>query len=73
MVEFEGKIFDQTVAILIDPGATLSYINPKIVEHCKLQAVKFKNLGLVQLAIGAKRRVFAKVNNFPLELAGQSI
>jgi len=73
MVKFEGKIIDRTISILIDPGATLSYISPKIVEQCKLQAVKFKNPWLVQLAIGAKRRFLAKVSNCPLELANQSI
>ena len=73
MVEFEGKLFNQIVAILIDHGATLSYISPKIVEQLKLQAVKFRNPGLVQLAIRANRRVLAKVNNCTLELAGQSI
>lgn len=31
-VEFEGKVFDRSISILIDPGATLSYITPKIVE-----------------------------------------
>lgn len=36
MIEFEGKIFDPTISILIDWGATLSYISPKIV------VVKFK-------------------------------
>lgn len=55
MVEFEGKISDLTVTFLIDPSATLSYISPKVVEHCKLQPVKFKNPWLVQLAIGANR------------------
>lgn len=73
MIEFEGKLFGQTVSILIDPGAILSYVSPKIVEQCKLQEIKFKNPGLVQLAIGAKRRVLAKVSNCPLELAKQSI
>eukprot|EP00253_Pinus_taeda_P004903 PITA_04903 len=43
MVELEGKILDFFVTILIDPGATLSYISLKVVEHCKLQAIKFKN------------------------------
>eukprot|EP00253_Pinus_taeda_P002784 PITA_02784 len=71
MVEFEGKISYLTVTILIDLGATLSYISPKVVEHCKLQPVKFKNPWLVQLAIGAKRRVLAKVNDCPLKIAGQ--
>jgi len=47
MVEFEGKIVDLTVTVLIDPGATLSYINPKVVEHCKFQPIKFKDPWLI--------------------------
>jgi len=70
MVEFEGKISNLTVFVLIDPGATLSYISPRVVEHCKLQPVKFKNPWLVQLATGAKRRVISKVNNCPINMAG---
>eukprot|EP00253_Pinus_taeda_P019619 PITA_19619 len=73
MVEFEGKIFDYTIAVLIDPRATLSYVSPKVVEKCKLQTVKFKEPWLIQLATGAKRRVLAKVNNCPSKIAGQSV
>eukprot|EP00253_Pinus_taeda_P011753 PITA_11753 len=73
MVEFEGKISNLSVAVLIDPGATLSCVSPKVVEYCKLQPVKFKNSWLVQLAIGAKRRVLEKINNCPLTIAGQQI
>jgi len=73
MVEFEGKISDLSIAILIDPGATLSYISPKIVEQCKLQPEKFKKSWLVQLATGAKRRVLEKINSCPLTLAGQPV
>ena len=73
MVEFEDKIFDLTVAFLIDPGATLSYISPKVVEHCKLQSVKYKNPWLVQLATGAERQVLAKVNDCSLTIAGQPV
>lgn len=50
MVKFEGKILDFTIIVLIDLGATLSYISPKVVEHCKLQPLKLKNPWLVQLA-----------------------
>ena len=32
MVEMGGKISDQSVTVLIDSGASLSYISPKIVE-----------------------------------------
>eukprot|EP00253_Pinus_taeda_P009381 PITA_09381 len=73
MVEFEGKISDLTITVLIDPGATLSYVSPKIVEHCKLQPVKFKNPWLVQLDTGAKRRVRAKIKECSLSIAGESV
>jgi len=63
------NVFDQTISILIDPWATLSYVSSKIVEQCKLQVVKFKNPGLVQLATRAKKGVLAKVNICPIELA----
>ena len=32
MVEMEGKISDLPITVLIDPGASLSYISPGIVE-----------------------------------------
>eukprot|EP00253_Pinus_taeda_P028129 PITA_28129 len=73
MVEFEGKLLDLAVTILIDPGATLSYISPRIVELCKLQPIKFRDPWLVQLATGAKRQVIAKVKNCPLKITGQTI
>eukprot|EP00253_Pinus_taeda_P018941 PITA_18941 len=71
MVEFEGKISNLSIAVLIDPGATLSYVSPKVVEHCKLSSERFKNPWLVQLATGAKRRVLAKINNCSFSIAGQ--
>eukprot|EP00253_Pinus_taeda_P019573 PITA_19573 len=73
MIEFEGKNFDKTVSVLVDPGATLSYVSPKIVENCKLQLTKFKQPWLVQLAIGAKRQVLAKVSSCSLKIAGQIV
>eukprot|EP00253_Pinus_taeda_P033796 PITA_33796 len=73
MVEFEGKISDLTITVLIDPGATLSYVSPKIVERCKLQPVRFKNPWPVQLATGAKRRVTAKIKDCSLTIAGESV
>ena len=57
MVEVEGMINQTPIAILIDPGTSLSYISPKMVEKCKLPVEKFENSWLVQLAIGAKRKV----------------
>jgi len=43
MVEIEGMINGKPVSILIDPGASLSYISPGIVEKCKLTLQKFEN------------------------------
>eukprot|EP00253_Pinus_taeda_P018771 PITA_18771 len=73
MVEFEGKISNLTISVLIDPGAMLSYVNPKVVERCNIQSVKFKNPWLVQLATGAKRRVTAKINDYSFTIADQPI
>ena len=42
MLEVEGKISNTYVSILIDSGASLSYIAPKIVEKCKLVKEKQK-------------------------------
>ena len=57
MVEVEGMIHQTPVTILIDPGASLSYIAPQIVEKCKLSVEKFDSSWLVQLATGEKRKV----------------
>eukprot|EP00253_Pinus_taeda_P002532 PITA_02532 len=73
MVEFKGKISNLTISVLIDPGATLSYVSPKIVERCSLQPVKFKNPWLVQLATGAKWRVTAKINDCSFIIADQPV
>ena len=63
MVEVEGKINQIPISILIDPGASLSYISPNLVEKCKLPVEKFANSWLVQLATGAKRKVVSFVKN----------
>jgi predicted aspartyl protease len=57
MVEIEGMINRKPVSILIDPGASLSYISPTIVEGCKLDKIKHKKSWLVQLATGTKQKV----------------
>lgn len=68
MVEFEGKVFNQPVCILIDPGASVSYLSPKIIENFHLQATKFKNPWLVQLATRVNKRVTTKVDNYHVVL-----
>ena len=36
MLEVEGKISNTSLSFLIDPGASLSYIPPRVLEKCKL-------------------------------------
>ena len=43
MIELEGTLLTKPVSILVDPGASLGYVSPKIVEMCKLKEHKFKN------------------------------
>ena len=66
MVEIEGMIKDKPISILIDPGASLSYVSPRIEELCKLQQDKFEKSWLVQLAIGTKRKVTSYMKNYEI-------
>ena len=68
MIELEGKILTQSVSILVDPGASLSYISPRMVDLCRLKEKKFKSSWLVQLATGAKHKVTAKISDCILEI-----
>ena len=54
LVKIEGMINNQPISILIDPGAILSYIGPRIVDLCNLVPEKFDKSWLVQLAMGTK-------------------
>jgi hypothetical protein len=57
VVEIKGKINDTQISNLIDPGATLSYITPDVVESNKLKKIKHGKSWLVQLSTGTKRKV----------------
>jgi predicted aspartyl protease len=70
IVEIEGKIHDRKVSILIDPGASLSYITPSLVDSCKLEKVKHSKSWLVQLATTAKRKVTEFISDCKLEISG---
>ena len=64
MVEFEGKISQQSFSILIDPGSTQSYITPKMVEICAFKKLKHNKSCLVQLATGTKKKISEVVEIF---------
>ena len=57
MVKIQGMIQNFSVSILIDPGSSLSYISPSIVEKCKFSLKKFERSWLVHLATRTKRKV----------------
>ena len=56
----------QTLSILIDLGASFSYISPIIVELCKLVHEKFDKSWMVQLATCTKRKVTNYVKDYEL-------
>ena len=70
VVEVVGKIVEQSVFVLIDPGSTHSYITPRVVEICAFKKLKHSKSWLVQLSNGTKRKVSDIVEKYPLEMNG---
>ena len=56
-------IKNKPISILIDPGASLSYMSPRIAESCNLHLKKFEKSWLVQLATRTKRKVVSYVED----------
>jgi hypothetical protein len=73
VVEIEGKINNTRIFVLIDPGATLSYITPGIVESNKLKKIRHAKSWLVQLATGTKRKVVDFISDYEFSLGSQNI
>ena len=70
MVEVAGKIVEQSVSILIYPGSTHSYINPRVMEICASNKVKHRKSWLLHLATGTKRKVSEVVEKRPFVMDG---
>jgi hypothetical protein len=70
MIEVEGMINNQTIAILIDLGAIHSYIDPKMVEILHFPRSKHGKYWLVQLATRAKRKGNEMVKSCLMEMNG---
>ena len=66
MVEVEGMLNHKPISILIDWGASLSYVSPSLVEKSKLPIEKFAKSWLFQLATEAKRKVIDFVKDCTL-------
>jgi hypothetical protein len=70
MIEVEGMINNQTLAILIDSGASHSYIDSKMVESLQLPRRNHGKSWLVQLAAGSKRNVNEMVKSCLIDMNG---
>jgi hypothetical protein len=70
MIEVEGMINNQTIAILIDSVVNHSYIDPKMVESLHLPRSKHGKSWLVQLATGARRKVNEMVKSCLMDMNG---
>jgi hypothetical protein len=57
VIEVEGKITSQPIAILIDSGASHSYIAPDLIEIFHLKKHKHEKSWLVQLDTGTKKKI----------------
>ena len=70
MIEVEGMINNHSFTILIDSGASHSYIDPKMVKRFHLPRNKHGKSWLVQLAIGAERNVNDMVKSCLMDMNG---
>jgi hypothetical protein len=72
MIEVEGMISNRPLVILIDSGASHSYVDPRVVESLHLMRSKHEKSWLVQLATGTKRKVNELVKSCSLDMNGMS-
>jgi hypothetical protein len=72
MIEVEGKINNQPITILIDSGATHSYLDPKLVERFQFPRSKLGKPWMVQLATGAKRKNYEIVKSYLMNMNGMN-
>jgi hypothetical protein len=70
MIDMEGMINNQTIAILIDSGASHSHIDPKMVEIFHFPRSKHGKSWLVQLATRAKRKFNEMVKSCIMDMNG---
>jgi hypothetical protein len=54
VLETTGTVADQTLSILIDPGATESFISGAALKRIKVKAVEQDEFSFVEMASGAK-------------------
>ena len=70
VVEVAGKIVEQPISILIDPGSKHCYITPRVVKICAFKKLKHSKSWLVQLATRTKRIMSEVIEICPLFMDG---
>jgi hypothetical protein len=68
VLETTGTITNQTLSILIDPGATESFISGVALKRIKVKAFEQDEFSFVEMASGAKQKVGGKVTGYILNL-----
>ena len=68
VVNKSSTIVDQTLSILIDPGAAKSFIYGAALKRIKVKAVEQDEFSFVEMASGAKQKVGGKVTGCALNL-----
>jgi hypothetical protein len=68
VLETTGIVSDQTLSILIDLGATESFIFGATLKRVKVKAVEQDDFSFVEMASRAKQKVGGKVTGYVLNL-----
>jgi hypothetical protein len=68
LLETSSTIVDQTLSILIDIGATESFISGVVLKRIKVKLVEQDDFILLEMDFGAKHKVVGKVTGYTLNL-----
>jgi hypothetical protein len=68
VLEMSGTIANQTLSILIDLGATKSFISGAVLKRIKVKEVEQYDLSFVEMASRAKQKVRGKVTGCTLNM-----
>jgi hypothetical protein len=68
MLKTSGTITDQTLSILIDPGATESFISGVALKRIKVKVVEHDEFIFVEMDLGAKQKVGGNIMGSTLNL-----
>jgi hypothetical protein len=68
MLKTTGTFADQTLSILIDLGATESFIYGAALKRIKVNVVEQDEFSFMEMASGAKQKVGGKVMGYSLNL-----